>query len=167
EALREHVPTELTVIGPSPEELAPLMLDPRGVRMLGKVGEEEKRAELEQADVLCAPSIGGESFGMILTEAFAAGTPVIASNIAGYADVVTDGVDGVLVPPADAQRLAEELQQMYVEPAWRERMAAAARANAERYAWPHVAERVAAVYERVQGAAAPVSAPEAVARRTG
>ena len=55
--------------------------------------------ELHGADVLCAPSLSGESFGMVLTEAFAAGTPVIASAIAGYSDVVEDGVDGVLVPP--------------------------------------------------------------------
>ena len=66
--------------------------------------------------MLCAPSLSGESFGMVLTEAFAAGTPVIASEIAGYSDVVTDGVDGVLVPPGDPQRLAEELQRVYLEP---------------------------------------------------
>ncbi len=103
EALREHIPTELTIIGPSPEELAPMMLDPRGVTVLGKVDEAEKQRVLEEADVLCAPSLGGESFGMVLTEAFAAGTPVVASDIAGYRDVVRDGVDGVLVPVGDAQ----------------------------------------------------------------
>src|SRR5207302_4050621 len=64
EALREHIPTELTVIGPSPEELAPMLLDSTGVRMLDKVDDERKHAELAQADVLCAPSLGGESFGM-------------------------------------------------------------------------------------------------------
>ena len=57
--------------------------------------------------MLSAPSLRGESFGMVLTEAFAAGTPVVASNIPGYRDVVRDGVDGVLVPPGDAQALAE------------------------------------------------------------
>ena len=54
---------------------------------------------------------------MVLTEAFAAGTPVVASNIAGYRDVVRDGVDGVLVPPGDAQALAEALRDLYEEPA--------------------------------------------------
>ena len=65
------------------------------------------------ADVLCAPSLSGESFGMVLTEAFAAGTPVIASAIAGYSDVVNDGVDGILIPPGDPQRLAEELLRLH------------------------------------------------------
>src|SRR5205085_7414969 len=80
EAVREHIPCELTVIGPTTEELTPLMLDPRGVRMLGKVDDQTKWQELERADVLCAPSLGGESFGMVLPEAFAAGTPVARSD---------------------------------------------------------------------------------------
>src|SRR5947209_16168494 len=57
-----------------------------------------------------APSLGGESFGMVLTEAFAAGTPVIASDIPGYRDVVRDGVNGTLVAPGDALGLAESLR---------------------------------------------------------
>ena len=83
EALRREVPAELTVVGVEQAELAPLLLDDEGVRALGRVDDAEKRAVLEAADVLCAPSLGGESFGMVLTEAFAAGTPVIASDIAG------------------------------------------------------------------------------------
>src|SRR4051812_20229670 len=88
EAPRRQVPAELEIIGVETEELAPMLLDPEGVPALGRVGDAEKRAALERADVLCAPSLGGESFGMVLTEAFAAGTPVIASDIAGYRDVV-------------------------------------------------------------------------------
>jgi phosphatidylinositol alpha-mannosyltransferase len=126
EALREHIPTELTVIGPSLAELSPLMLDMRDVRVLGKVDDETKRLELESSDVLCAPSLGGESFGMVLTEAFAAGTPVVASDIAGYRDVVRNGVDGVLVPRADAQALAEALRDLYEDPIRRASMARAA-----------------------------------------
>ena len=105
------------------------MLDVRDVRVLGKVDDETKRCELEAADVLCAPSLGGESFGMVLTEAFAAGTPVIASDIAGYRDVVRDGVDGVLVPRGDAQALAEALRDLYEEPDRRARDGSGRRAR--------------------------------------
>jgi phosphatidylinositol alpha-mannosyltransferase len=146
EALREHVPTELTVIGPTAEELAPLLLDPRGVTALGKVDDARKLHELQRADVLCAPSLGGESFGMVLTEAFAAGTTVVASNIAGYRDVVTDGVDGVLVPPADPQALAEALRELYHEPERRRALAQAATRTVQRFAWEHVAEEVLDAY---------------------
>ncbi|HEX3690019.1 MAG TPA: glycosyltransferase [Solirubrobacteraceae bacterium] len=147
EALRDHIPTELTVIGPTADELAPLMLDDRGVRVLGKVDDARKREELQRADVLCAPSLRGESFGMVLTEAFAAGTPVVASDIAGYRDVVRDGVDGVLVPPGDPQALAEVLRDFYDEPERRRDMARAATADVERFAWPAVADQVMAAYE--------------------
>jgi phosphatidylinositol alpha-mannosyltransferase len=148
EALREHVSATLTLVGAGPEEIAPLLLDDRGVRALGKVSEERKDAELARADVLCAPSLGGESFGMVLTEAFAAGTPVVASDIAGYRDVVRDGVDGVLTPRGDARALAETLRRLALEPRRRVEMASAARERAERYAWPHVAGEVLEVYEQ-------------------
>ncbi len=146
EALREHIATELTVIGPTAEELAPLMLDNRGVRVLGKVNDARKREELQRADLLVAPSLHGESFGMVLTEAFAAGTPVVASDIAGYRDVVRDGVDGVLVAPGDAQALAETLRDISEEPERRREMARAAARDVERFAWPHVAEEVLEAY---------------------
>ncbi len=162
EALRDHIPTELTVIGPTAEELAPLMLDERGVRVLGKVDDARKREELERADVLCAPSLRGESFGMVLTEAFAAGTPVVASDIAGYRDVVRDGVDGVLVSPGDPQELAEALRDLWDEPERRATMARAAAADVERFAWPRVAAEVMGAYED----AIAVPAPARGAQRT-
>jgi phosphatidylinositol alpha-mannosyltransferase len=148
EALREHVPATLTLVGAAPEEIAPLLLDDRGVRALGKVTEDEKAEQLRRADVLCAPSLGGESFGMVLTEAFAAGTPVVASDIAGYRDVVRDGVDGLLTPRGDARELAEALRLLALDPARRAWMAAAARERAERFAWPRVAAEVLEVYEQ-------------------
>jgi phosphatidylinositol alpha-mannosyltransferase len=147
EALREHVPTELTVIGPTHAELSPMLLDSRGVTALGKVDEETKQRVLEEADVLCAPSLGGESFGMVLTEAFAAGTPVVASDIAGYRDVVRNGVDGLLVPAGNAQALAEALRDLHDEPERRTQMARAAAADVERFAWPRVAAEVMGAYE--------------------
>jgi phosphatidylinositol alpha-mannosyltransferase len=148
EALREHEPVTLTLVGASAEEIAPMLLDARGVRALGKVTEREKNAELRRADVLCAPSLRGESFGMVLTEAFAASTPVVASDIPGYRDVARDGVDSLLVPPGDALALAEALRALALDPTRRLAMATAARERAERFSWTHVAEEVVEVYEQ-------------------
>jgi phosphatidyl-myo-inositol alpha-mannosyltransferase len=167
EALREHVPCELTVIGPSEEELSPMLLDGRGVRALGKVDDERKQRELERADVLCAPSLGGESFGMVLTEAFAAGTPVVASDIAGYRDVVRDGVDGTLVPRGDAQALAEALRDLYEQPARRAEMARAAVRDVERFAWPRVAADVMGAYDDAIATPEPLGAMTRAAVKAG
>src|SRR4051795_1840246 len=161
EALREHVDCELTVVGAGPDEIAPLLLDARGVTALGKVDEDRKRAALREAEVLCAPSLGGESFGMVLTEAFAAATPVVCSDLPGYADVVRDGVDGLLVPRGDATALAEALHEVAVDPVRRARMAASAADRAGLYAWPRVAGEVLDIYD----AARAVPAPEGGVRR--
>jgi phosphatidyl-myo-inositol alpha-mannosyltransferase len=167
EALREHVPATLTLVGSSAEEIAPMLLDDRGVRALGKVSEEEKSAQLRRADVLCAPSLRGESFGMVLTEAFAASTPVVASDIPGYRDVARDGVDGLLVPPGDALALAEALRGLALDPAGRSAMALAARERAERFSWAHVAEEVLDVYEQAIAVGRPATAMGRAAVRCG
>jgi phosphatidyl-myo-inositol alpha-mannosyltransferase len=169
-ALVEHVPCRLTVIGAEREDVLPYVADPDLLRFMdvrGRVSGESLWSELHRADVLCAPSLSGESFGMVLTEAFAAGTPVIASAIAGYSDVVSDGVDGLLVPPGDPQRLAEELQRIHYEPQRLREMGEAARRSARRYAWPRVADQVTEVYERAIEAPRPVSASERVAHWAG
>jgi len=169
-ALVEHVPCRLTVIGAEREDVLRYVADPELLRWMnirGRVSGPDLWRELHRADVLCAPSLSGESFGMVLTEAFAAGTPVIASAIAGYSDVVSDGVDGLLVPPGDPQRLAEELQRIHHEPERLLEMGEAARRSAQRYAWPRVADQVAAVYERAIEAPKPVTAGERVARWVG
>jgi len=147
EALREHIPATLTVIGVEEEELASVLVDSRGIEVLGKISNEEKQRELARADVLCAPSLGGESFGMVLTEAFAAGTPIVASDIAGYRDVVRHGRDGVLVPRSDATALAEALRELWLEPDRRRRMGEEAARRAERFAWPQIAAEVLEAYE--------------------
>jgi phosphatidyl-myo-inositol alpha-mannosyltransferase len=170
DALVEHVPSRLTVIGAEREDVLRYLANPETMDRIdarGRVSGAELWRSLHEADLLCAPSLAGESFGMVLTEAFAAGTPVIASAIAGYSDVVTDGVDGVLVPPGDPQRLAEELQRAHHEPARLATMGEAARESAQRYAWPCVADRVTDVYERAIEVPAPSSALERAAHWAG
>jgi phosphatidylinositol alpha-mannosyltransferase len=154
EALRDVVPTRLTLVGAGPSEIENLVMDDRGIEALGKVDDETKEAVLARAHVLAAPSLGGESFGMVLTEAFAAGTPVVASDIAGYGDVVRDGVDGVLFPRGDATALAETLRDLAVDHERRVQMAHAAAEHAPRYAWPHVAAEVMDAYKDAIAAAA-------------
>src|SRR5829696_3915438 len=146
EAVRGEAPVRLTIVGAGAAEIEPLLVDGDGVRALGPVDDATRHAVLAGADVLCAPSLGGESFGMVLTEAFAAGAGVVASDIAGYRDVVTDGDDGVLVPRGDATRLAETLRDLALDPARTEALGAAAGRSARRYAWPRVAEQVAGAY---------------------
>ena len=163
EALREHMPVQLDVVGATREELGGMLLDDRGVQALGKVSDERKRQALREADLLCAPSLGGESFGMVLTEAFAAGTPVVASDIAGYADVVTDGADGVLVPRGDPTALAETLRDLALDPARRAQLGRRAAHSAQRYAWPRVAEEIVGAYED----AIAMPRPTGVAKRIG
>ena len=167
EALREQVPATLTLVGASADEVAHMMLDDRGVHALGKVSETRKLAELAQAEVLCAPSLHGESFGMVLTEALAAGAPVVASDIPGYRDVVRDGVDGLLTPPGDALTLAEALRSLALDPTARARMAAAARLRAERFAWPHVAAEVLDCYEQALSVGRPATRAARVGVRLG
>jgi phosphatidyl-myo-inositol alpha-mannosyltransferase len=167
EALRDQIPATLTLVGADHEQVAHMMLDDRGVQALGKVSEQRKLDELAAADIVCAPSLNGESFGMVLTEAFAASAPVVASDIPGYRDVVRDGVDGLLVAPGDALALAEALRRLALEEPLRARMASAARERAERFAWPHVAAEVIDCYEQAIAIGSPARALPAAAVRYG
>ena len=167
EALREHVPARLTIVGASESEVAPLLVERDGVTVLGRVSDAEKRAALEAADVLAAPSLGGESFGMVLTEGFAAGTPVVASDIAGYRDVVRDGVDGLLIPRGDATALAETLRDLALDPRRTQALGVEAAASAGRYAWPKVAAQVIDAYGDARAVPEPDGAMERATVRIG
>ena len=144
--LRGQIPIELVMVGPSTDDVPLPLLGHPGVQALGTVDDETKRRQLRRADVLCAPSLGGESFGMVLTEAFAAGTPVVASDIAGYRDVVRDGLNGLLVPRGDVYALADALRRLSAQPRHLASMSQAAAADAERFAWPGVAASVFDAY---------------------
>jgi phosphatidylinositol alpha-mannosyltransferase len=103
----------------------------------------------KSADVFCAPATGLESFGIVLLEAMAVGTPVVASNIAGYASVMTHGSEGFLVPPRDEDALAETLSLLLKDESLRQQMGARGRLKAEEHSWPLIAQLVMDYYLRI------------------
>jgi phosphatidylinositol alpha-mannosyltransferase len=117
------------------------------IDVLGAVDEDVKAAALRSMHVYCAPNIGGESFGMVLTEAMAAGAPVLASDLVAFRRVLDDGRAGQLVRPGDPRRWADALAALLDQPARRRALAEAGRARAARYDWSVVAEEVLRVYE--------------------
>jgi len=119
------------------------------VVFVGYVSEDEKPRYYRTADVYCSPATSRESFGIVLLEAMAVGKPVVATNIDGYANVVTHGEDGLLVPPRDTRRLAEALISVMGDETLRQRLASRARLTAEEYSWEHIAQRVFDYYVRV------------------
>ncbi len=101
------------------------------------------------ADVFCTPATGSESFGIILLEAMAVAKPIVASDIEGYANLISDGVDGMLVPPKDSQSLARALVTLLTNQSLRQEMGAQGRAKALNYGWESIARSVLDYYMRV------------------
>jgi phosphatidylinositol alpha-mannosyltransferase len=118
---------------------------------VGAVPQADLPSWYASADVFCAPSVGGESFGIVLAEAMAVGLPVVCSDIGGYRDVVHDGTDGLLVPPRDPEALAAALASLLDNPARLAAMGEAAATAARRYAWETVAGEVVEVYRTALG----------------
>jgi phosphatidylinositol alpha-mannosyltransferase len=121
-----------------------------GVDFVGYATQQDKPRYYASCDIFCAPSIARESFGIVLLEAMASGKPVVASNIPGYASVLTNGQEGLLVTPRDPQALALALVRVLADSELRRKFAISGQATAGQYAWPVVAERVLAAYERAQ-----------------
>lgn len=121
------------------------------MRFLGLVDDAGKASAMRSADVYCAPNIGGESFGIVLVEAMAAGTPVVASDLDAFRRVLCDGEAGRLVPVGDPAGLAAGLIEMLENDALRERYVAAGSAAVARYDWSVVASQIMRVYETVAG----------------
>ncbi|MEU4375689.1 glycosyltransferase family 4 protein [Pseudonocardia alni] len=127
------------------------------IDLLGPVDEATKAAALRSVAVFCAPHRGGESFGMVLTEAMAAGAPVLAADLESFRAVLDDGRAGALFPPGDDAALAAALTRLLDDGAARARLAAAGRDRARRYDWPVVASDVLRVYRAaIAGAPRPL-----------
>jgi phosphatidylinositol alpha-mannosyltransferase len=149
EALRE-LPSDLQVWvgsdGPETEELKQRHAgDPR-IHWLGRLSEQEKVARLRGADVVCFPSLSGESFGVVLLEGMAAGTPIVATELPGYANVARAGQDALLVPPGDAPALAKALEEVLGDDELAARLVASGHERAAQFSMDRLAERYLEVF---------------------
>ncbi|MFN0070996.1 MAG: glycosyltransferase family 4 protein [Chloroflexota bacterium] len=119
------------------------------VELVGFVPAAVLPAYFQRADVFCAPSTGAESFGIVLLEAMAAGRPILATRIDGYAEVVTHGADGLLVEPKDPQALAVGLTHLLADADLRRKLGAAGQQKAQRYDWSTVTDDIVTYYQEV------------------
>jgi phosphatidylinositol alpha-mannosyltransferase len=128
---------------------------PAGVRdqvtFLGRADDADKAAALKTADVYVAPNLGGESFGIILVEAMAAGAAVLASNIPAFRKVLGEGRFGELFTAGDAEDLAARLAGLLDDPDRQAALDAEAQVAVRRYDWSTVAGQILSVYETVAG----------------
>ena len=113
---------------------------------VGGVSYDELPRYYQTADIFCAPSLGGESFGIVLLEAMAARTPTIASNIDGYREVLTDGKEGLLIEPDNPEDLADGISKLIDDPALRSKMKLAGPKTAVKYRWEVIADQVEEYY---------------------
>ncbi|MEV4234195.1 MULTISPECIES: glycosyltransferase family 4 protein [unclassified Nocardia] len=151
ELVRRHSDVEILIVGRGDEdrlrrEAGPLA---RHLRFLGQVSDEDKASAMRSADVYVAPNLGGESFGIILIEAMAAGTAVVASELDAFRRVLRDGTAGMLVPVGDSTLLAAALDTLLTDDVRREALIHTANQVVSEYDWPVVAEQILRVYETV------------------
>jgi phosphatidyl-myo-inositol alpha-mannosyltransferase len=156
QGLRRRLPeASLVLAGPTPEELQAHASRGRhapdrafdGVTALGRVSHDVKVREMAAAQVLCAPSNGGESFGIVLVEAMAAGVPVVASDIPGYRAVLAEGSAGMLIPPDNPAALENGLFTALTDRELREDLRASGIARADRYSWDRLIGQVTEAYQ--------------------
>ncbi len=153
--IRRRTGLRLTVAGADPLAVRLLLTRLRvpddGIDIAGFLSQDDLTSALLGAKALVAPSLGQESFGMVLTRAFACGLPTVASDIPGYREVL-DPAASVSVPPGDVAALVDAVCGLVADEPSRERMGQAARELAlERYSWPGIARRLVEIYEQVTG----------------
>ena len=124
-----------------------------GVTFAGLVAPDDLPRYYASCDVFCAPSTGHESFGIVLLEAMASGKPIVASDIPGYASVMTHQQEGLLLTPRDSGQIANATANLLTHPRQRAAFGAAGRATAEGYAWPRIAAQVLQVYDVARSSA--------------
>jgi phosphatidylinositol alpha-mannosyltransferase len=134
--------------GPQTEALRAATASETRVEWLGRICDEEAASRLRGADVFCAPSTHGESFGVVLLEAMAAHTAIVATDLPGYRAVAHPGCHAVMVAPGDPEALAGALRQVLTDPGFASRLADAGEARAQEFAMDRLADRYAELYRR-------------------
>ncbi|MEU1996582.1 glycosyltransferase family 4 protein [Nocardia gamkensis] len=149
--VRRHPDVEILIVGRGDEDRLRREAGKLAghLRFLGQVSDEEKASAMRSADVYVAPNLGGESFGIILIEAMAAGTAVVASELDAFRRVLRDGTAGMLVPIGDSAALAAALHSVLTDEVRREALVRTATQVVGEYDWPVVAEQILRVYETV------------------
>ena len=132
--------------GPQTQALRARTAGDQRISWLGRISDEEKASRLRGADVFCAPSLGGESFGVVLLEAMAAQVPVVASAIPAYRSVTREGEDAVLVPPGDARALADALCRVLGDADLRSELALSGEQRSAGFAMTRLAELYLSLY---------------------
>ena len=141
----------LTVVGPGDPKRISGMIERdriRNVDFIGQVSKEDLPRYFASSTIVCAPSIERESFGIILLEGMASGKPIVATDIPGYAGVMTHEHDGLMVPPMSSQSVALAIVRLLADERLRGHLADNGMATANTYAWPKVARQVVAMYEQ-------------------
>jgi phosphatidylinositol alpha-mannosyltransferase len=136
--------------GPETEVLRAQVAGDVRIEWLGRLSDREKVQRMKAADVFCAPSLHGESFGVVLIEAMAASTAVVASDLPGYANVARAGRDAILVPPGDVAALAGALRQVLGDPELSARLVTSGEQRAAEFSMDRLAETYVDIYERAR-----------------
>jgi phosphatidylinositol alpha-mannosyltransferase len=159
--IRRRTGARLRIAGADPLAvrllLTRLRVSDEGIDVLGFLSQDDLTIELASAKALVAPSLGGESFGMVLTRAFACATPVVASDIPGYRDVMTQETS-IGVPPDDPEALADAIDELLADEGHRQQRGEAARRIAiESYSWQDIARRLEGIYDAISATPAPAT----------
>ena len=163
-----HPNLRLVVVGPGPPDMASYrLMGERGIDdvvFTGPVSDTEQPAYYQHADIFCAPNTGKESFGLVLVEAMASGTAVVASDIPGFAGVATHEKDALLVEPKNESAFSKAIGRLIDDPILRGRIAARGKVTASNYRWDAVTDQVVEYYlEVISRSHVPVKAPPSYA----
>ena len=134
--------------GPDTKRLQKATEDDIRIEWLGRISEEEKIERLQKCSLFCAPSLGGESFGIVLLEAMASGALVVASDIPGYSKLTRGGKDALLFKAGDSTALAKALEKGLFEPWASQTIVQSAMLRAKEFSMVELAERYIQIYQK-------------------